>query len=145
LRAAQGQCCPARFAPARALDALVWQDLCRILTEPELITHELARAHGGEWLPQALQARRKTLRDALTQIERQQARLLEVYLAEIIGRDEFERKRQEVTQTQHGLSQQLRQLDAQAQQQVNIAAVAQGLERCSRPWTDSRLPNADNW
>jgi len=132
LRAAQGQRCPARFAPAQALDALVWQDLCRILTEPELITHELARAHGGEWLPQALQARRKTLRDALTQIERQQARLLEVYLAEIIGRDEFERKRQEVTQTQHGLSQQLRQLDAQAQQQVNIAALAQGLDAFCR-------------
>ena len=132
LRAAQGQRCPARIAPARALDALVWQDLCRILTEPELITHELARAHGGEWLPQALQARRKTLRDALTQIERQQARLLEVYLAELIGRDEFERKRQEVTQTQQGLSPQLRQLDAQAQQQVNISALAQGLEAFCR-------------
>jgi site-specific DNA recombinase len=132
LRAAQGERCTARFAPARALDELVWQDLCRILTEPALITHELARAHGGEWLPQALQARRKTLRDALAQLERQQTRLLEVYLAEIIGRDEFERKRQEVIQTQQGLSQQLRQLEAQAQQQVNIAALAQGLEAFCR-------------
>jgi site-specific DNA recombinase len=128
LRAAQGERCTARFTPARALDELVWQDLCRILREPALITHALARAHGGAWLPQALQARRKTLRDALIQLERQQARLLEVYLAEIIGRDEFERKRQEVTQTQHGLTQQLRQLEAQAQQQVDIAALAQGLE-----------------
>ncbi len=133
LRAARGDRCTARLAPARALDALVWQDLCRILTEPALITHELARAHGGAWLPQALQARRKTLRDALAQLERQQARLLEIYLAEIIGREEFERKRQEVTQTQHGLSQQLRQLEAQAQQQVDIAALAQGLEAfCQR-------------
>ena len=132
LRAAQGERCPARFAPAQTLDALVGQELCRVLTEPALMTHELARAHGGEWLPQALQARRKTLRDALTQLERQQTRLLEVYLAEIIGRDEFERKRQEVTQTQQGLSQQLRQLEAQAQQQVNIAALAQGLEAFCR-------------
>jgi site-specific DNA recombinase len=132
LRAAQGERCTARFAPARALDELVWQDLCRILTEPARMTHELARAHGGEWLPQALQARRKTLRDALAQLERQQTRLLEVYLAEIIGRDEFERTRQEVIQTQQGLSQQLRQLEAQAQQQVNIAALAQGLEAFCR-------------
>jgi len=133
LRVARGERCTARFAPARALDELVWQDLCRILTEPTLITHELERAHGGEWLPQALQARRKTLREALAQLERQQARLLEVYLAEIIGRDEFERKRQEVTHTQHGLTQQLRQLEAQAQQQVDIAALAQGLEAfCQR-------------
>jgi site-specific DNA recombinase len=132
LRAARGERCTARFAPARALDALVWQDLCRTLTEPALITHELERAHGGEWLPQALQARRKTLHDALAQLERQQARLLEVYLAEIIGRDEFERKRQEVTHTHYGLTQQLRQLEAQAQQQVDIAALAQGLEAFCR-------------
>ena len=132
LRAARGERCTARFAPARALDELVWQDLCRILREPALITHALARAHGGEWLPQALQARRKTLREALTQLERQQARLLEVYLAEIIGRDEFERKRQEVTHTQHGLTQQLRQLEAQAQPQVDTAALAQGLEAVCR-------------
>jgi site-specific DNA recombinase len=132
LRAARGARCTARFAPARALDAWVWQDVCRSLTEPALITHALARAQGGEWLPQALQARRKTLRDALTPLDRQQARLLEVYLAEIIGRDAFERTRQEVTQTHHGLTQQLRQLEAQAQPQVDIAALAQGLEAFCR-------------
>jgi site-specific DNA recombinase len=132
LRAAQGERCTARFTPARALDALVWQDLCRLLREPARITHALARAHGGAWLPQALQARRKTLRDALTQLERQHARLLEVYRADIMGRDEFERTRQEVTHTQHGLTQQRRQLEAQAQQQVDIAALAQGLEAFGR-------------
>jgi site-specific DNA recombinase len=131
-RAARGERCTARYTPALALDELVWQDLCRLLTEPALITHELARAHGGAWLPQALQARRKTLREALPQLERQQTRLLEVYLAEIIGRDECERKRQEVMRTQDGLTQQWRQLEAQAQQQVDIAALAQGLEAFCR-------------
>jgi site-specific DNA recombinase len=133
LRAAQGQRCPARYAPAQALEELVWQDLCRILTQPALILHELERAQRGEWLPQAVQARRKTLREALAQLERQHARLLEVSLAEIIEREEFERKRQEGTQTQHSLTQQLRQLEAQAQQQVEIAALAQGIEAfCQR-------------
>jgi site-specific DNA recombinase len=128
LRAARGDRCTARYAPAPALDELVWQDLCRVLREPALITHELARAQMGEWLPQALQARRQTLRDVLAQLERQQARLLDLYLAEVIERAEFERKRQEVSQTHHGLTQQLRQLDAQAQQHVNVAALAQGIE-----------------
>ena len=133
LRLVQGERCTARYAPAQALDALVWQDLCRILREPELITHELERAQMGEWLPQALQARRQTLRDVLAQLERQQARLLDLYLAEVIEREEFERKRKEVTQTQQGLRQQLRQLDAQAQQHVNVAALAQGIEAlCQR-------------
>jgi len=133
LRAARGDRCTARYAPAHALDELVWQDLCRVLREPALITHELARAQMGEWLPQALQARRRTLRDVLAQLERQQARLLDLYLAEVIERAEFERKRQEVTQTHHSLTQQLRQLDAQAQQHVNVAALAQGIEAfCQR-------------
>jgi len=133
LRAAQGERCIARYAPASALDELVWQDLCHILTDPALITHELERAQAGEWLPQALQARRRTVQDALAQVERQQARLLEVYLAEIIGRDEFERKRQELTQTHTGLTQQLRQLEAQAQKQIEVAALATGIEAfCQR-------------
>jgi len=132
LRAARGERCPARDTPARALDEWVWQDRCRILTEPARITPALARAHGGAWLPQALQARRKTLREALTQLERQQARLLEVSLAEIIGRDAFERTRQEVMRTQDGLTQPLRQLEAQAQPQVDIAALAHGLEALCR-------------
>lgn len=132
LRAAQGERCIARYAPAHALETLVWQDLCRVLQEPAVVTHELQRAQAGEWLPQTLQARRHTLRQALAQLERQQARLLEVYLAEVIGREEFDRKHHEVTQTQHGLTQQLRQLEAQAQQQVHVAALAQGIEAFCR-------------
>ena len=56
------------------------------------------------------------------------ARLLEVYLAEVISRDEFERKRHELTQTHDGLEQQLRQLDAQAQKQIDIAALTVGIQ-----------------
>ena len=128
MRAAQGERCTARSAPARPLDDVVWQDLCRILTAPALVTHALQRAQGGEWLPHALHARRRTLPQALAQLARQQARLLEVSLAAIISRDEFEHTRQEVTQTQHGVTQQLRQLEAQAQQQVEVAAWAPGIE-----------------
>ena len=132
LRLALGERCTARYAPARALDDLVWQDLCRVLSNSALIIHELERAQMGEWLPQALQARRQTLRDVLAQLERQQARLLDVYLAEVIEREEFERRRKEVTQTHHGLTQQLRQLDAQAQQHVDVASLAQGIEAFCR-------------
>src|SRR5262245_39102477 len=132
LRLALGERCTARYAPARALDDLVWQDLCRVLSNPALIIHELERAQMGEWLPQALQARRQTLRDVLAQLERQQARLLDLYLAEVVERAEFERRRKEVTQTHHGLTQQLRQLDAQAQQHIDVARLAQGIEAFCR-------------
>lgn len=132
-RIAAGQACTARYAPAAALDQLVWQDLCALLQQPALVTHELARAQSGEWLPQALQARRRTLSQALAQLERQQARLLDAYLTEIIGPDEFERKHRELMQLQHGLTQQLRQLEAQAQQQLETANLAQHIEAfCQR-------------
>ena len=86
LRAAKGARCRARYAPANALDELVWHDLCQILRSPDLIRHELERAQAGEWLPQGLQVRRHTLQTALAQLERQRERLLEVYLAAIIER-----------------------------------------------------------
>jgi site-specific DNA recombinase len=125
--------CSARYTPADKLDSLVWQDLCDILTNPALITHELRQAQSGEWLPQALQARRQTLQQALNQLERQQARLLDVYLAEVISQDEFERKRQELSQTQNSLSQQLRQLTAQVQKQLDLVAMADGVNAfCQR-------------
>jgi len=133
LRLALGERCTARYAPAQVLDALVWQDLCRVLSDPALITSELERAQMGAWLPQALQARRQTLRDVLAQLERQQARLLDVYLAEVLEREEVARRRKEVAQSQQGLTQQLRQLETQAQQPVNVAALSQGLEAlCQR-------------
>jgi len=133
LRRALGERCTARYAPAQVLDALVWQDLCRVLSDPTLITHELERAQMGAWLPQALHARRQTLRDVLAQLERQQARLLDVSLAEVIKREAFARRRKEVAQSQQGLTQPLRQLDTQAQQHVNVATLSQGIEAfCQR-------------
>ncbi len=133
LRAAKGERCIARYVPSQQLDELVWQDLCRIVANPDLITHELERAQAGEWLPQALQAKRNTVRKALARLERQQERLLEVYLAEIILREEFERKRQELSRTQNGLQQQLRQLEYQAQKKIETLALAQNIQEfCQR-------------
>ncbi len=84
-------------------------------------------------MPQALQAKRHTVRQALAHLERQQERLLEVYLAEIIRRDEFERKRQELAQTQNGLQQQLRQLEHQAQKQIETLTLANNIQEfCQR-------------
>ena len=53
---------PGAPRPGGQLDELVWQDLCALLSEPEPLAKAVARAHGGAWLPQELQARRETLR-----------------------------------------------------------------------------------
>ncbi len=133
LRAAQGERCTARYAPSAALDSLVWEDLCKIMSSPELITHALERAQAGEWLPQALQSRKQTLLKSLRQLERQQERLLEVYLGEVIGPEEFGRKRKELEDTQNALQRQLRQLEAQVQKQLDVVELAAGIgDFCGR-------------
>jgi site-specific DNA recombinase len=128
LRAAQGQRCTARYAPADQLDELVWQDLCAVLTQPEMIAHALERAHGGHWLPQELQARINTLCQAEKQLERQQERLLEAYLADVATLPEFRRKRNELARKQEALKIQRAQLEATVTQRVELSEVEASIE-----------------
>ena len=128
LRVAQGERCTARYIPAGQLDELVWADLCALLTDPAQVTLALARAQGGAWLPQELQARQATIGQALGQLERQQQRLLDAYLAEVIALAELDRKRQDLDRRRDTLLAQQRQLDAAARQKLELGAVADGIE-----------------
>ena len=128
LRVAQGERCTARYIPAGQLDELVWADLCALLTDPAQVTRALARAQGGAWLPQELQARQATIGQALGQLERQQQRLLDAYLAEVVTLPELDRKRQDLDRRHATLLAQQRQLDAAARQKLELGAVADGIE-----------------
>src|SRR6266568_1952946 len=128
LRAAQGQRCTARYIPAAQLDELVWAGLCALLTDPAHIARALARAQGGAWLPQELQARQSAIGQALGQLDRQQQRLLDAYLAEVITLPELTRKRQDLDRRRDTLLAQQRQLDAAASQRLELGAVAGGIE-----------------
>jgi site-specific DNA recombinase len=128
LRAAQGERCTARYIPAAQLDELVWADLCALLTDPAQLTRALTRARGGAWLPQELQARQATIGQALGQLDRQQQRLLDAYLAEVVTLPELDRKRQDLDRRRATLIAQQRQLDAAARQKLELGAVADGIE-----------------
>jgi site-specific DNA recombinase len=77
---------------------------------------------------QELQARQATIGQALGQLERQQQRLLDAYLAEVIALAELERKRQDLDRRRETLLAQQRQLDAAARQKLELGAVAHGIE-----------------
>jgi site-specific DNA recombinase len=133
LRAAKDERCQARYAPAKQLDELIWQDLVELVSHPEQIMQALQRAQAGEWLPQQLQARRQSLNQALAHLARQEQRLLEAYLAEVIELAELERKRQDIAQKQQALDRQVRQLEAQLHKQVELEAIAPSIEAfCQR-------------
>ena len=132
LRAAQGRRCTARYIPAGQLDERVWADLCALLTDPAQVARALARAQGGAWLPQELQARQAAIGQALGQLERQQQRLLDAYLAEVIGLAELHRKRQDLDRRHATLLAQQRQLDAAAGQRLELRVVTDGIEAFCR-------------
>ena len=147
--AAPEQRCPAA-CPGRSPGCVGRQDFGRLLTEPALITHELARAHGGEWRPPALQARRKTLRDALTQ----SATAAGALAGSLSGG--AHRARRVRAHTTGGAPDPTRLVSAVASIWTRrrrtrcISRLWPGdpqrvAVRCSRPWPHSRVPNADNW
>jgi site-specific DNA recombinase len=124
--------CPSRFIPAEQVEALVWDDLCRLLSDPEAVRRALERAHGGQWLPQELRARREALRRGQAVIQRQVDRLTEAYLAGALGLEEYRRRRGELERQGNAPAGQGRQLEAQVDRKVEIARLGLSLEAFCR-------------
>jgi site-specific DNA recombinase len=125
---------PLTFHPGYPeLDELVWQDLCEVLAHPKSITEALQRAHGGQWLPQELKARRDNLRKGRAAVSRQLEGLTEAYLREVIPLAEYHRRRQDLEQRDEALAAQEQQLNAQADQRMELAGVMSSIEEfCAR-------------
>jgi site-specific DNA recombinase len=128
--------CSARFIPAHQLDELVWEDLCEVLTHPEIIIQALHRAQGGAWLPQELQARRGNLHRGQVALQNQIDRLTEAYLNGVIPLPEYERRRADLERKHQGLEEQTKQLSHQADRQGELAQLCSSVESfCSRVQT----------
>ena len=121
-------CCPARYVPAGQLDALVWQDLCALLSEPEPLAMAVARAHGGSWLPQELLARRETLQRGQAHLRQQLERLTDAYLRAVVPLDEDERRRRDLERRLPALAGQEELPRHDAARQQKLAGVAASLE-----------------
>jgi len=119
LRRLPEQHCPSRYIPAGQLDELVWRNLCGLLRHPERIAQALERAHGGDWLPQELQARRENLRQG--QLQHQLDRLTEAYLSNVIPLPGYQRRRQELERRMTALTRQTEQLQDQVNRQSHLA------------------------
>ncbi len=91
-----GDQCQAHYIRARDLEAVVWTDLCEVLSHPDIITAAIERARGGHWLPQELQARRANLQRGKAGLGQQLERLTEAYLAGVLPLAEYERRRSEL-------------------------------------------------
>jgi site-specific DNA recombinase len=119
-----GERCTARHIPARALEDLVWRDLCAVLSAPEMIAHAIARARGGHWLPQEMQARRANLRRGRAALGQQLERLTEAYLARVVPLAEYERRRRDTDARLQALDRQQDELAHDAERQGEMASLA---------------------
>ena len=124
--------CAARSVPVEQLDALIWQDLCEMLTHPDRIATALYRAQGGHWLPQELQARRENLRKARVSLEQQMERLTDAYLANVLQLEEYTRRRLELEQRLSVIAEQKRQLEANVGHHDQLAGMVQSIEAFCR-------------
>jgi site-specific DNA recombinase len=122
------QKCPSRLSPAGRLDELVWADLSDLLSHPDQASHALARAHGGHWLPQELQARQQGLRRGQASLGRQLERLTEAYLGGVVLLDEYRRRRSDLEERQRQLERQAGQLEAKADRQKELAGLSGAIE-----------------
>lgn len=120
--------CTAPYIPAGVLDEVVWQDLCRVLSDPAPIAAALTRARGGAWLPQDIQARQRSTQQALAQVQRQQQRLLDAYLAGVVPLAELDRKRQDLLRREESLGAEQRQIEAIARHHLDLQALATSME-----------------
>jgi site-specific DNA recombinase len=128
--------CPSRFMPAQQLDDLVWQDLCDLLTHPEIIAQAMKRAQGNSWLPQELQSRQENLRRGQVSLEQQLNRLTEAYLSGIIPLDEYEHRRKEIEERQQALENQENHIRTQANRQKELVGLVNNIEDfCQRVQT----------
>jgi site-specific DNA recombinase len=127
-----GERCPARYIPACALDDLVWRDLCEVLAAPEMIAHAMARARGGHWLPQELQARRANLRRGRAALGQQIERLTDAYLAGVVPMAEYQRRRRNTEARLQALDRQETELTHDAERQGETAGLAAHAEAFCR-------------
>lgn len=125
--------CPSRYISAAQLDALVWDDLCQVLTSPETIRLAPERVNGGHWLPWELQARCETLQRGQAGLQRQVEWLTEDYLASVVGLNEYQRRLRDLEQREQALAGQERQLEAKVDRQVELARLGLSMEEfCQR-------------
>jgi site-specific DNA recombinase len=118
------------------LDALVWDDLCEVVRHPEVVAHELQRAQAGDWIPQELRRRQASLRGVRVGLGRQQARLLEAYLAGALDLATFELKRSDLRRREEDVLAREREVVAHGQRFVAVESIARSateiLEQLSR-------------
>lgn len=97
-----------------------------------MIIQAMEQSQKRNWLPQALQARRETLKRGQESLAKQLERLTEAYLASVMPLNEYQRRRAELEARKRALGTQEQQLAIDTAQQVEVMQIATGTEEFCR-------------
>jgi len=112
--------CPSRRVRADRLDAVVWQALCHLLQEPEMIPHlHQTWAHAKQQHLSAFAAQQEHLHQRQQRLERQSQRLLDAYQADVISLEELQSRRRKITTEWQQIEQERQQLSRTQQQTMH--------------------------
>ncbi|MDP9374520.1 MAG: recombinase family protein, partial [Chloroflexota bacterium] len=120
--------CQEQSVPTGALDAVVWADLCQVLTDRAVLDEAVRRAQTGWLSDDARSARQHDLRQRRATLDRQRQRLIDAYAAEAVTLEELQRRVQALEARLADLAQEEQQLAASAEQQAQVAALATRVE-----------------
>jgi site-specific DNA recombinase len=120
--------CTVRSMRTERLDSLVWEDVCRVLSSPQIITEALRKAHAGELVQDDGHERTRQLQRARQKVERQIERLVDAFTAEVLTLEELKVRRAGLQERLRLLTQQERELRLQHRQQVRLAELSANVE-----------------
>jgi site-specific DNA recombinase len=124
----RNHCCSVRALRADRLDPLVWEDVSRLLSSPQIITEALRKAHAGELLQDDTHDRVRHLQRARLKAERQIERLVDAFTAEVLTLEELKTRRTGLQERIRVLTQQERDLGRQQHQQVHLTELSANIE-----------------
>jgi site-specific DNA recombinase len=131
--------CHARQIPTARIDALVWDDLRQLLSEPAVLQDAVQRFREGWLSAEERQAHRRDLRRRRAQIQRRIERLVDAYQVEVLTLEELQARRNQLETRLAELVRDEQALEAETVQREHLqtlagraedfrAAIAEGLE-----------------
>ena len=121
-RWSEGRRCDSHPVRQDYLDNLVWEQVVRLLEEPDLVRQELERRLDNDRRLHPSQGRRDTLSHELTRLARSSQKLMDAYQEDLLQLDELRPRLRDLRQRQAALEAEQRSLAAQ---QVNEEALLQ--------------------
>src|SRR5215216_5657380 len=123
-----GRVCHSRPVRADVLDELVWGEVVRLLTNPELVQAEIERRLAAARTEHPAAQRREGIERELARTRGATERLISAYQEELLSLDELRSRMPELRRREAALASQLRSLDAELHDAETYLQLAETLE-----------------